>query len=85
MKTKELTPDQRVTNAAWLREQITKLARDAESAAKDVRAGREADLHYAKELRRILSGLTWDEDFRQRASAAWSRASGKVARKAKTR
>lgn len=76
----------RTEDAAWLREQIAKLAKDAKGYADEdekeaegsrdsdravlLRARSETAAHYAKELRRILKGLTWDEDFVASVKAA---------------
>jgi hypothetical protein len=82
--TKNLTPSQRIANAAWLRDQIKKLAHDAESNAKEEWASQaRADVarHYARELRRILLGLTWEENFAKRADKAWRQAERKVSGK----
>ena len=88
-----MTKHQRIANAVWLREQIAQLAKDAESNAKEDASNAKEDSpserdthearaatarHYATELRRILRGLTWEEDFAMRASAAWTQADRKV-------
>jgi len=76
-KTKEQTPEQRVTNAAWLREQIQKLIEDcadnikedselADQAHSDeepkYRARVESHEHWKRNLERILRGKTFVED-----------------------
>jgi len=86
---KNLTPSQRIANAAWLRDQIKKLVRDAESNAKEdgygsswtSQASADVARHYARELRRILLGLTWEENFAKRADKAWRQAERKVSKK----
>jgi len=69
---------QRTSDAGWLLEQITRLAESAEENTKEDAQRAESERsedaavstarsetaeHYAKELRRILDGVTWDEAF----------------------
>jgi len=76
-KTKELTPDQRVTNAPWLREQIQKLIQDCDDNIKEdtemmnlatspemskYEARVESHQHWKRNLERILRGKTFVED-----------------------
>ena len=83
--TLEQSPAKRTTNAVWLRMQIESLANDADGNAREDAANAEESgnderdkyearaetaKHYAKELRRILRGLTWDEDFADRVHKA---------------
>jgi hypothetical protein len=62
--------------AKWLREEIRKLAERAEAEAQEDTEDAEAafdhrvcearadcERHYAQQLRRILAGKTWDENF----------------------
>lgn len=74
------TPEQklRLGNPAWLREQIRLLATEAEDNAAEDEKNAENDhherekyearaqtaAHYGAQLRRILTGKTWEEAFR---------------------
>jgi hypothetical protein len=93
--TLEQSPAQRIANAVWLRMQIQSLANDAAANAKEDAKNAEesgsderdkyvarADTakHYASELRRILRGLTWDEDFADRVVKSDPKLARKIAR-----
>ena len=84
---------ERTNDTAWLRAQIKSLANNAEAeltrrrewallfddaAVREARA--DTAKHYAAELRRILRGLTWEEDFADRVHKSDPKLARKIAR-----
>jgi hypothetical protein len=88
-------PAVRVNDPSWLRDQISKLAKEAkdnadeDGQAADVEDDRaellsarsETARYYEEQLRRILAGKTWDEAFVEMARESESKATGKRQRR----